>query len=106
VADTADMPAAGNAESPISVVTWPSGKPSPSATTWLITVYVPVPMSCVAIRSVARPSAPTVTLAVAGKAAKPCVSVAMPQPTYSSPSRIDPGLGSRFAQPNASAAIR
>ena len=47
------------AESPSETVTCSSGMPSSSAAICAIAVRVPVPMSCIAVTTVARPSEPT-----------------------------------------------
>ena len=47
------------AESPIETVTCSSGMPSSSAAICAIAVFVPVPTSCIAVTTAARPSEPT-----------------------------------------------
>ena len=60
VDDPAEIEAYGpRAESPSSTRTCSSGTPSSSAAICAITVRVPVPMSCIAVTTVARPSEPT-----------------------------------------------
>ena len=51
------------AESPTETVTCSSGMPSSSAAISAIAVRVPVPMSCMAVITVARPSEPSRTQA-------------------------------------------
>ena len=60
VDDPAEMAAYGpRAVSPSDTVTCSSGSPSSSAAICAIAVRVPVPMSCIAVTTVARPSEPT-----------------------------------------------
>ena len=54
------------AESPSSTATRSSGRPSSSAAICAIAVREPVPMSCIAVTTVARPSEPTRTHAYEG----------------------------------------
>ena len=62
VEEPAEMAAYGpRAESPIDTVTRSSGSPSSSAAICAIAVREPVPMSCIAVITVARPSEPTRT---------------------------------------------
>jgi hypothetical protein len=62
VDDPAEIDAKGpRAESPSETVTCASGMPSSSAAICAIAVRVPVPMSCIAVTTVARPSEPTRT---------------------------------------------
>ena len=64
VDEPAEIDANGpRAESPSETVTWSSGMPSSSAAICAIAVRVPVPMSCIAVTTVARPSEPTRTQA-------------------------------------------
>src|SRR3954449_13240508 len=44
------------AVSPSATSTRSSGRPSSSAAVWAIAVRVPVPMSCIAVKTVARPA--------------------------------------------------
>ena len=66
-------------------------------------VYVPVPMSWVAQEAKAVPSARRDTRASQSIFRASQLQAAMPQPMISSPSRIEPGSGVRFDQPNFSA---
>jgi len=60
VDDPAEIAAYGpRSESPSVTVTWSSGIPSSSAAICAIAVRVPVPMSCIAVTTVTRPSEPT-----------------------------------------------
>ena len=60
VDEPAEIAAYGpRAESPSETVTCSSGMPSSSAAICAIAVFVPVPMSCIAVTTVARPSEPT-----------------------------------------------
>src|SRR5215510_8517437 len=62
VDEPAEMDAYGpRAESPSTRSTLPIGSPSSSAAICAIAVAVPVPMSCIAVTTVARPSAPSRT---------------------------------------------
>ena len=64
VEDPAEIDAYGpRAESPSTRSTRSSGSPSSSAAIWIIVVAVPVPMSCIAVTTVARPSEPRRTQA-------------------------------------------
>ena len=64
VDEPAEIDANGpRAESPSETVTCSSGMPSSSAAICAIAVRVPVPMSCIAVTTVARPSEPTRTQA-------------------------------------------
>lgn len=47
-------------------MTRPGSRPSSSADSWVMTVYVPVPMSVTALRTYTVPSRRTVTLARQG----------------------------------------
>lgn len=62
-----DTGAFGRRESPSMAVTRAGARPSPSAATWVMIVYMPVPMSCVPLATVALPSARTRTVALAGE---------------------------------------
>src|SRR6266540_1781694 len=70
VEEPAEIDAYGpRAESPSTTSTRSSGRPSSSAAICAIAVRVPVPMSCMAVITVARPSEPTRTQAYeAGRA--------------------------------------
>ena len=54
---------APRAESPICTSMWSSGSPSSSAAIIPTAVRVPVPMSCIAVTTLARPSEPSRTQA-------------------------------------------
>src|SRR5688500_1691165 len=67
VDEPAEIDAYGpRAESPRTRLTCSSGRPSSSAAICVIAVAVPVPMSCIAVMTVARPSEPTRTHAYEG----------------------------------------
>src|SRR5207247_2935560 len=68
---TADGPAevdayGPRAESPAETSTWSSASPSSWAAICCIAVFEPVPMSCIAVTTVARPSAPSLSHAYDG----------------------------------------
>ena len=64
-----------------------------------------MPGSIAEVLTTTLPSAPSRTLAVAAIMFIGKLDVAQPQPIAQSPSRIDPGRGSRRAQPNAVDAV-
>jgi hypothetical protein len=92
--------------SPSSNFTCSSLNPRYSAAIMVITVYVPGPMSLVALAPCAVLSARNVILAVAGLWKAPQMPVAVPQPTNRRPSRIERGSNLRSFQPNFSAPSR
>ena len=76
--------------------------PRPSAATWVITVDIPVPNSCVAVCMMAVPSEYRRARArwVCMKNATGYPAVAIPVPISQFPSRSERGCGLRPAQPN------
>ena len=77
------------AESPIETVMRSSGSPSSSAAICAIAVREPVPMSCMAVITVARPSEPTRTHAYEGGPPAPNqIWLAMPTPRRQGPSEL------------------
>ena len=69
VEELTDMSAKGSVVSPSSNMIRSGGSPSVSDATWAMTVYVPVPRSCVPLWATARPLARIRTRAMAGKLA-------------------------------------
>ena len=98
--------ACGNSESPSSKRTLPVPTPIAAAVIWVMPVYVPVPISCVAERTTTRPSLHRLARAAAGICLAGYAAVAKPQPTSRRPSseRMERGVGLRRAQPKRSAA--
>ena len=80
VIDPAEIGLSGRFESPSSNRTRSIGTPSASAAICVITVYVPVPNSCVAASTRMAPSAVSVAAADAGIRLAGYVAVAMPRP--------------------------
>jgi hypothetical protein len=99
VDEPAEMAAYGpRAESPSETWTRSTGSPSSSAAIWAIAVRVPVPMSCIAVTTTARPSDPTRTHAYDGGPPAPNqIWLAMPMPCLHGPSERA-RTSSRFAQ--------
>src|SRR3954471_16875003 len=91
VEDPAEIEAYGpRAESPSTKSTRSSGSPSSSAAIWLIAVAVPVPMSCIAVITVARPSEPRRTHAYDGGPPPPYqIWLASPTPRFHGPSLLE-----------------
>jgi hypothetical protein len=93
----------GSIVSPSSKVTRSIGTPAASAATCVMIVYVPVPMSEVALDTVREPS----TLSTARALAFCCMAshtpVATPQPISWCPSRIERGAALRRDHPKRSA---
>ena len=79
------------------------GSPMASAATCVMTVYVPVPRSCVPERNTAVPSGCSVAEHMPAERLVGYVAVAMPQPTSLFPRRIERGCGLRSFQPKRSA---
>jgi hypothetical protein len=88
------------------MVTASSGRPSMSAATCAMIVWVPVPISDAADATSAWPLAVRTMRAAAGICNASQTPVAMPQPTSSLPSRIERGARLRLSQPNAAAPWR
>src|SRR5580765_9094438 len=88
VDDPAEIDAYGpRAESPRTKSTLSNERPSSSAAIWLIAVAVPVPMSCIAVITVARPSEPSRTQAYEGGPPPPYqIWLARPTPRFHGPS--------------------
>src|SRR5205814_100376 len=80
VIDPPETGAGGSAVSPSSNRTLCTGRPSVSAATCVITVYVPVPRSCDPDCTSAEPSGSMRANAVAGLRCPGYVAVATPQP--------------------------
>src|SRR5690349_18979706 len=76
VMDPPETGAGGRSESPSSARILPGGRPNTSAATWVIVVYVPVPMSCVALATLTEPSDSMRTLAAPGERYAGYVAVA------------------------------
>ena len=88
VDDPAEMAAYGpRAVSPSETEIRSSGRPSSSAAICAMAVRVPVPMSCIAVTTVARPSEPTRTQAYEGGPPPPYqIWLARPTPRRQGPS--------------------
>ena len=84
VEEPAEIDAYGpRAESPSTTSTCSSGIPSSSAAICAIAVRVPVPMSCIAVITVARPSEPSRTQAYEGGPPPPYqIWLAIPTPRF------------------------
>jgi hypothetical protein len=87
VDDPAESVAYGpRALSPSTTSTWSSGTPSSSAAICAIAVRVPVPMSCIAVTTVMRPSEPTRVQAYDGGPPPPNqICDAIPTPCFHVP---------------------
>src|SRR5437879_9442572 len=106
VYDPPSTGASGRDESPRMNVTCSSGSPRRSAAICVMIVYVPVPMSDVALETVSRPSAVRTAFAAALSCCASHTPVASPHPISVRPSRIDRGVGLRRDEPNLSAHCR
>ena len=93
--------AGGIVESPSWNSTPHMGSPSASAATWAIDVVVPGPMSLLAERTTAVPSASSRACACAGALSAGYAPAAIPIPISQSPSRTARGRGLRRCQPNS-----
>ncbi len=98
--------ASGRLESPSLTVTSCNGTPSISAAIWAIMVYVPGPISAVALAISTLPLAVITARALAFNCIASQMPLAIPQPTSSLPSRMERGSGVRLDQPNFSAPCR
>src|SRR5215469_13751738 len=92
----------GNVVSPSSTSTLSTGTPVLADASCARTVYVPVPMSCVALARRQVPSSRKCMLAEASKRAAIHEHPAMPQPNLTPSRFIDPTAGVRLDQPNFS----
>src|SRR6478609_554346 len=94
---------AGSEVSPSSTSTLSSGTPVLAEANCARTVYVPVPISCVALATRQVPSSLSCTFAAASKRAATHEHPAIPQPNVRPSRFIDPTAGLRLDQPNLSA---